>query len=109
MRELFNSEFMYDVMIKPSKIEKGRGVRYNNSDYLFISAKLYTLGFLDGALDLPYNTYNKTSCRKDAIVKKLIIHNIFTGEEEIYLVDGTSVGFEYIIWPILFLWGIIND
>ena len=96
MRDLFKTDFMYDVMIKPSKIEKCRGVRYNKMDYLFISAKLHTLGFLDGMLELPYNTYNKTSCRKDAITKKLIIHNIFTGEEEIYLVDGTTDGFHYI-------------
>jgi hypothetical protein len=101
MRDLFKTDFMYDVMIKPSKIEKCRGVRYNKMDYLFISAKLHTLGFLDGMLETrmleaPYNTYNKTSCRKDAITKKLIIHNIFTGEEEIYLVDGTTDGFHYI-------------
>jgi len=107
MRELFKTDFMYDVMIKPSKIEKCRGVRYNKMDYLFISAKLHASEFLDGMLEVsarihtlgevPYNTYNKTSCRKDAITKKLIIHNIFTGEKEIYLVDGTTEGFEYII------------
>jgi hypothetical protein len=96
MRDLFKSDFIYDVMMKPAKIEKCRGVRYNGADYIFISARLHTSAFLDEMLELPYNTYDKTSCRKDAIRKKLIIHNIFTGEEEIYLIDGTSEGFEYI-------------
>jgi hypothetical protein len=96
-RELFASEFIYDVMLKPTKIAKGCGIEYNGSEYLFISARLHSMGFIDSLLDVPYTVYDKTSKRKDAITKKITLHNIFTGEEEIYLVDGTTEGFDYII------------
>lgn len=82
MRDLFKSDFMYDVMMKPSNIEKGRGVRYNGADYIFISSKIHSFGALEGEGMM--------------IKKNLRIYNIFTGEEEIYLVNGTSEGFEYI-------------
>jgi hypothetical protein len=103
MRDLFKSDFIYDVFMKPSKIIKGTGVRMNGQDYMFLSVKIHSFGALTeifGIQDITVWIQDITGPKKrkasGELVKTIILHNIFTGEEEIYNVDGTSEGFEYI-------------
>lgn len=96
MRDLFKSDFIYDVFMKPSKIIKGTGVRMNGQDYMFLSVKIHSFGALTEIFGIQDITGPKKRKASGELVKTIILHNIFTGEEEIYNVDGTSEGFEYI-------------
>lgn len=108
MRDLFKTDFIHDVMMKPSKIIKGTGIRMGDKDYMFLSAKIHSFGALTeafGIQDIKVSGRRKSS---GELVKAVTLHNIFTGEVETVLVNGQS-DLDYITWPILFLWGIIND
>lgn len=95
MREFFKTDFIHDIMMKPTRITKGAGVRMAGKDYMFLSVKIHSFGALTeifGIQDINPSTKRKSS---GELVKAVTLHNIFTGEEEIVLVTGQS-DIEYI-------------
>lgn len=108
MRDLFKTDFIHDVMMKPSKIVKGTGIRMDGKDYMFLSAKIHSFGALTEAFGIEDIKVSGRRKGSGELVKAVTLHNIFTGEVETVLVTGQS-DLDYITWPILFLWGIIND
>lgn len=86
MRDLFKTDFIHDVMMMPSKIVKGTGIRMDGKDYMFLSAKIHSFGIF-GIGEI---TVSKKRGSSGKLVKAVTLHNIFTGEVETVLVTGQS-------------------